>query len=207
MNSGTPEVPEVFHLEEDPFPHLRFRDILVAVGSVVDQENEGYQLTESEDPSFRQLEDVDRKLASEFSAIVREKYRRLLTADAQIGYIQYWQQVHKISEYHQVASKYGMGAEQPDQGSSDKLMLDHRLGLDGRVRGEYIEHCLNLIDEARFSEFFDLVFDAEIERKDIIVEHLGISDEERTSGLLAAYSDARILLMEARSQIPYSERL
>jgi hypothetical protein len=207
MNSGTPEVPEIFNSPEDPFPHLRFRDILVAVGSVVDQENEGYQRTESEDPSFTQLEDVDRELTSEFSAIVREKYRRLLTADAQIGYIQYWQQVHKLTEYHQVASKYGMGAEQPDPGSSDKIMLDHRLGLDGKVRGEYIQHCLDLIDEARFPEFLDLVFDTEIGRKDVIVEHLGISDEERTTGLLVAYSDARLLLLEARFQIPYSERL
>ena len=211
MSSGTPELPEVFHLEGDPFPQFRIRDVLFSVGDSLSRAADDDPPVWNDTRVRKSLRDIDRELAIDFAEIAVQRYAELPSEEIQMGYLSLWSLVARLCEYHRLEAKYAMGQEQPDPGSLDEQILNRRIGIYQEDKPEDVESMLRRIDGSNYPALFNDIAKSELEKLDVLVTGAGLGHkiriEERRTGLCYAIADAQLLVLQAKAQIPTSQRL
>lgn len=205
MKSGTPEVPEIFNLPEDPFPHLRIRDALFAASAYIAVGH--YYHTRSNDLEYRThsyslekemanhgvTENTEKETLGYFFAIVGERYKQLPTEMMSVSYMLYWGILHDICAYHQIQSEYGHGTDRPDPGSDDEYHMKFFESDVLTPTTETSKKGSEMIGDSDFSGLLDLALQTELTH----IERLGVSEgrrEQQVAGIYSAHADARILL-------------
>lgn len=205
MTPETPEVPEIFNLLEDPFPHLRIRDALMAGAMYVVNDYyappkpHSFDLENVLDIAVT-LEEPEKDLLRDFFWTKRERDHDLPTERMRDWYVNYWGHLYRICSYHKLQAKYGDGTDQPDSHSDDDDMMKLHDSSQELTR-EALHEMLALIKENNYRKLLEFLLQKNVQQIEWLKQHAENGEsyepnqDQAEAGLYAAHADAHILLL------------
>lgn len=189
MNSGTPEI---FNLEQDPFPHLITRDALIVTSSFIIKHStiKGKSVTlEEELEGAPKLDNPTSNTIRAFIEMTIPRYDRL-PPPVELGCFHYWNALWVICHSHLLQTRQGFGSEQPEPGSAEQIILREQEHIFSSQQKETVRKGQQLINVANYLELLNVVLKTELTR-DLwpLSENKPFQD-----GTYSAYADSRLLL-------------